>query len=63
MTAHRRIDDCLSTQDGHLFVEECDAVELVRPNGRRVRIGTDEPEVLAAALRDAMGARTATGDD
>jgi len=33
MTAHRRIDDCLSTQDGRLFVEECDAVELVRQFG------------------------------
>jgi diaminopimelate decarboxylase len=27
MIAH--IDDCLSTRDGHLYVEECDAVDLV----------------------------------
>ena len=27
--ANARMDDCLSTRDGHLFFEECDTVELV----------------------------------
>jgi len=35
-------------------VSGLDAVELVRKNGRVVRIGTDEPEALAAALREAL---------
>jgi diaminopimelate decarboxylase len=25
-----RIDDCLSTRDGHLFIEGCDTLELLR---------------------------------
>ena len=33
MTAGTRIDDCLSTRDGHLFVESCDTVDLVREFG------------------------------
>ena len=33
MAALNCIDDCLSTRDGHLFVEECDAVELIRQFG------------------------------
>jgi diaminopimelate decarboxylase len=33
MTTGTRIDDCLSTRDGHLFVESCDAVDLVREFG------------------------------
>ena len=28
-----RIDDCLSTRDGHLWVEECDAVDLIERFG------------------------------
>lgn len=33
MSTHRRIDDCLSIRDGHLFIEERDTVELVREFG------------------------------
>jgi diaminopimelate decarboxylase len=33
MAQDARIDDCLSTRDGHLFFEECDTVELVRQFG------------------------------
>jgi len=35
-------------------VSGLDAVELVRKNGRVLRIGTDEPDALAQALREAM---------
>ena len=28
-----RIDECLTTRDGHLFIEDCDTVELVRQFG------------------------------
>jgi diaminopimelate decarboxylase len=33
MSAVRRLDDCLSTRDGHLFVEERDTLDLVRQFG------------------------------
>jgi diaminopimelate decarboxylase len=33
MATYRRLDECLSVRDGHLFIEECDAVELVRRFG------------------------------
>ncbi|MEJ2718876.1 MAG: hypothetical protein P8182_17390, partial [Deltaproteobacteria bacterium] len=33
MTRAARIDDCLSTRDGRLFVEECDSVDLVNRFG------------------------------
>ncbi len=33
MASHKRIDECLSTRDGHLFVEECDTVELIQRFG------------------------------
>ncbi|HUW58729.1 MAG TPA: hypothetical protein VMZ92_18980 [Planctomycetota bacterium] len=43
-------------------VSGLDAVELVRRNGRAVRIGTDEPDALETALREAMGAGNARHD-
>jgi len=33
MTDIQRLDDCLSVRDGRLWIEECDAVELVRKFG------------------------------
>ena len=33
MAGIRHIDDCLSVRDGHLFVEDCDTLELVRRYG------------------------------
>ncbi len=33
MTQHTKIDDCLSTRSGHLFIEDCDTVELVAKFG------------------------------
>ena len=29
MTTTRKIDECLSTRDGHLWIEECDTIDLV----------------------------------
>jgi hypothetical protein len=29
MTVQSQLDDCLSTRDGRLFIEECDTVDLV----------------------------------
>ena len=40
-----RIDDCLSIRDAHLWIEECDAVELAR------RFGTPAYVVSEAQLR------------
>jgi diaminopimelate decarboxylase len=37
-----RIDDCLSTRDGRLFVEECDAVELARRFGTPVYVVSED---------------------
>jgi hypothetical protein len=43
------------TSDGWVFnVAGLDAVEIVLENGRKIRIGTDEPERLAAAIHQAM---------
>ena len=33
MTARSRIDDCLSTRNGHLFIEECDTIDLIQEFG------------------------------
>jgi diaminopimelate decarboxylase len=33
MTVITRIDDCLSTRDGHLYIEECDTVDLAQQFG------------------------------
>jgi len=33
MGAYTRLDDCLSIRDGHLFIEECDTVDLVQRFG------------------------------
>jgi len=40
------------TSDGWLFnVSGLDAVEIELADGKRIRVGTDEPQVLAAAIR------------
>ena len=40
------------TSDGWLFnVSGLDAVEVELADGKRIRVGTDEPQVLAAAIR------------
>src|ERR1041385_3524173 len=45
------------TPNGWLYnVSGDSAVEIVRLEGRRVRIGSDEPEALAAAIASARGA-------
>jgi hypothetical protein len=45
------------TPRGMLYnVSGTDAVEIVLRSGQRLRIGTDEPEVLVAALRSVIGA-------
>ncbi len=33
MTNYTKIDNCLSTKNGHLFIEDCDTVELVKQFG------------------------------
>ena len=43
------------TSDGWLFnVSGLDAVEVELADGKRIRIGTDEPQVLAAAIRERL---------
>jgi hypothetical protein len=45
------------TPRGMLYnISGTDAVEITLRSGQRLRIGTDEPEALAAALRTAIGA-------
>jgi diaminopimelate decarboxylase len=36
MTEISRIDECLSTRDGHLYIEECNSIELVKQFGTPV---------------------------
>jgi diaminopimelate decarboxylase len=33
MAASRRLDECLSKRDGHLFIEGCDTIDLIRQFG------------------------------
>jgi diaminopimelate decarboxylase len=33
MASHSRIDDCLSKRDGHLFIEECNSLDLIQQFG------------------------------
>jgi hypothetical protein len=48
--------------DGWLWnVSGLDAVELALVTGRRFRIGTDEPEQLAAAIQTALAATSGGG--
>lgn len=43
------------TQDGWVYnVSGYDAVELTKANGKKVRIGTDDPEKLCAAIRKVL---------
>jgi len=43
------------TSDGWLFnVSGLDAVEVELSDGKRIRIGTDEPQALAAAIRSRL---------
>jgi hypothetical protein len=49
---------------GRLYnVAGLDAVELRRENGRVVRVGTDQPDALLAALRAALASRDLSRDD
>ena len=42
MTATRKIDDCLSTRDGHLWIEECDTLALVERFGSPLFVLSEE---------------------
>ena len=38
----KRIDDCLTTRNGHLYVEECDTVDLVKEFGSPVFVLSED---------------------
>jgi len=42
MNARIRIDDCLSTRNGHLFMENCDTVELVNRFGSPLFVQSED---------------------
>jgi diaminopimelate decarboxylase len=42
MPARTQLDDCLSIRDGHLFVEECDAVELAQRFGTPLSVVSED---------------------
>ena len=42
MTEIMRIDDCLSTRDGHLYIEECDTVGLVEQFGSPIFVLSED---------------------
>ncbi len=55
MTTLTRIDDCLSTRDGHLFIEECDTTDLVARFGSPLFV-ISEPQIRrnVGRFRDAF---------
>ncbi len=42
MSAFTRLDDCLSKRDGHLFVENCDTIDLVRQFGSPIFVLSED---------------------
>jgi len=42
MAEIKRIDDCLSTRDGHLYIEECDTVGLVEQFGSPIFVLSED---------------------
>ena len=42
MSAITRLDDCLSKRNGHLFIEECDAIELVQEFGSPIFVLSED---------------------
>ena len=42
MAEIKRIDDCLTTRNGHLYVEECDTVDLVKEFGSPVFVLSED---------------------
>ena len=42
MSAITRLDECLSKRDGHLFVEDCDTIDLVRQFGSPIFVLSED---------------------
>jgi diaminopimelate decarboxylase len=42
MSAMARLDDCLSKRDGHLFVEDCNTIDLVRQFGSPIFVLSED---------------------
>ncbi len=42
MSGFTRLDDCLSKHDGHLFVENCDTIDLVRQFGSPIFVFSED---------------------
>lgn len=42
MAEPERIDDCLTTREGHLYIEECDTVDLVQQFGSPVFVLSED---------------------
>jgi len=42
MVAINKIDDCLSTRESHLFIEECDTVALVKQHGSPIFVLSED---------------------
>ena len=38
----KKIDDCLSIRNGHLFIEECDAIRLVKEYGSPIFVVSED---------------------
>ncbi len=57
MSENSRIDDCLSKRNGHLYVEDCDAVELIREFGSPLFVvSEDQVRRNARRFQDAFQA-------
>src|SRR5512139_2300519 len=42
MSSLTRLDDCLSKRSGHLFIEDCDAIELVKEVGSPIFVLSED---------------------
>ncbi len=51
MVGKEKIDDCLSIRNGHLFVEECDTVNLVKKYGDNAAVNLNAQPPIPSYTR------------
>ena len=54
MQAARTIDDCLSTKNGHLYLDQCDVVDLVGRYGSPLFVLSENQGLKYADIAEVM---------